>query len=122
MKTKIVKIMLQVLFIIFLISCNKNNDEPIIFDNSHPLSLSPDVEWAVVNDPYAAYRKTHDWNAETSGHCRKGDVLQVNGKSNDENKNVWYLFEDGWLPASCLTVYSNRLKAKDSAEKLTDNN
>lgn len=108
--------------LIMFSSCNKNNEELIVFDDTYPLLLAPDVEWAVVNDPYAAYRKDSDWNAELSGHCRKGDILQVKGKSRDNNKNIWFLFENGWLPSSCLSIYSNRLKAKDSSQKLIDKN
>ena len=40
------------------------------------------------------------------------DVLQVKGKSVDSKKEVWYLFEEGWLPSASILVYSNRLKAQ----------
>lgn len=108
--------------VFFITGCEKKNtEEVIVFDNSYPLALSPNVEWAVVNDPYAAYRKESTWESAVSGHCRKGDILMVNGKSVDMNKDVWYFFENGWLPENCLTVYSNRLKAKSASEKLTGN-
>lgn len=116
------------LFLIFiclclLSSCKRNKkEEVIVFDNTYPLALSPNIEWAVVNDPYAAYREESNWESSVSGHCRKGDILQVYGKSVDKNKDNWYFFENGWLPANCLSVYSNRLKAKSASEKLTGSN
>ncbi len=106
---------------IFLISsCNKKKEEVIEFNESHPLSLAPDVEWALITDPYAAYRKDIEWNAEVTNHCRRGDILQVYAKSIDKQKVVWYKFEEGWLPETCLSIYSNRYKAQTAAENLKD--
>lgn len=99
-------------------SCNKKKEEVIEFNESHPLSLAPDVEWALITDPYAAYRKTIEWNADITNHCRKGDILQVYAKSIDKDKTVWYKFEEGWLPETCLTIYSNRYKAETAAGAL----
>lgn len=107
---------------IFLLSCHKKDEETIIFDNSQPLALAPDVYWAVVTDPYAAYKETCGWQSTVKGHCRKGDILQVIGKSVDSNNEVWYLFENGWLPENCLGVYSNRYKAQSVSDKLLGNN
>ena len=108
------------LLIIPLTSCNKNKEEVIEFNESHPLSLAPDVEWALITDPYAAYRSTIEWNAEVTNHCRRGDILQVYAKSIDNEKTVWYKFEEGWLPETCLAIYSNRYKAQTAAENLKD--
>ena len=94
----------------------------MVFDDSQPLALAPDVQWAVVNDPYAAYKEELGWQSTVTGHCRKGDILQVIGKTVDKNKEVWYLFENGWLPQSCLTVYSNRYKAQAVSESLLNTN
>ena len=101
-------------------SCKKNKEEVIEFNESHPLSLAPDVEWALVTDPYAVYRSDLDWEAEITSHCRRGDILQVYAKSIDKQKTVWYQFEDGWLPETCLSIYSNRYKAQSAAENLKD--
>ena len=92
----------------------------IAFNEEHPLSLAPDVEWALVTDPYAAYRSDIEWNAEITSHCRRGDILQVYAKSIDKQKTVWYKFEQGWLPETCLSIYSNRYKAQTAAENLKD--
>ncbi len=102
----------------FLVGCKKKTEEIIKFDESQPLALAPNVDWAVVEDPYAAYRSVANWDASVSGHCRKGDILQVLGKSTDEKKEVWYRFENGWLPSNCLSIFSNRLKAKTESDKL----
>lgn len=100
--------------------CKKNKEEIIEFDNSYPLALAPDVRWAVVTDPYASYKEACDWNSTTQGHCRKGDILQVVGNSKDSENETWYKFESGWLPAACLSVYSNRYKAKSVSDAIKD--
>lgn len=114
------KIILYSLFIcsVLLTACKSKKEEVILFDNSHPLALAPDVSWAVVVDPYAAYKNEAEWHSEVLGHCRKGEILQVKGKSIDENNDVWYSFENGWLPANCLAIYNNRYKAKTAADQL----
>ena len=99
-------------------SCQKNDETVIILDNSEPLALAPDVEWAVITDPYAAYKTEMGWTSSVAGHCRKGEILQIKGKSLDSNKENWYLFENGWLPENCLSVFSNRLKASAVSEQL----
>lgn len=101
-----------------LVSCHKNDDTVIVLDNSEPLALAPDVEWAVITDPYAAYKTEMGWASAVAGHCRKGEILQIKGKSVDSNKENWYFFENGWLPGNCLSVFSNRLKASSISEQL----
>lgn len=100
------------------ISCSKKSEEKIIFDNSQPLALAPDVEWAVVVEPYAVFKDTDEWGAATVGHCRKGEILQVKGKSVDAAKDTWYFFEGGWLPQSCVSIFSNRYKAETVSKGL----
>ena len=101
-------------------SCRKKTAEAIVFDNSHPLALAPDVEWAVVTEPYAVFRETDDWSAATEGHSRKGEILQVIGKSVDSSNENWYLFEGGWLPQSCVSIFSNRYKAETISKSITE--
>lgn len=101
-------------------SCKKQKEEVIVFDDSYPLALSPNVSWALVTDPYAAYKKELGWNSETSGHCRRGEILQVLGKAVDKESGNWYRFEEGWLPESCLSIYSNRFKALTAAGQLKE--
>ena len=113
-------LLILLLLPVFITSCHKNKEETIEFHETHPLSLAPDVEWALITDPYAAYRSDIDWNASVTNHCRRGDILQVYAKSIDKEKTVWYKFEEGWLPETCLSIYSNRYKAQTAAENLKD--
>lgn len=108
---------LLLLFNVFS-SCNLKKEEFIEFDNSHPLALAPDISWAVVTEPYVAYKVNIGWDSNAEGHCRKGDILQVYGRSLDNNKEIWFLFENGWLPATSLTVFDNRYKAESFAKKI----
>lgn len=124
-----IKIMKSSVFIFLLIlsltcftGCKKNDLDVIVFDNSEPLALAVDVEWAVIAEPYAAYKESHSWQASVKGHGRKGDVLQVIGKYLDKNSEVWYCFENGWLPSSVITIYNNRYKAKSAADRLLKGN
>ena len=59
----------------FFASCKKKTTEVIVFDDSHPLALAPDVEWAVVTEPYAVFKESDEWGAATAGHCRKGELV-----------------------------------------------
>ena len=104
--------LILLLFSFLIIGCAKKDETEIILGNSEPLALAPDVQWAVVSEPYAAFKESKDWSASVIGHCRKGDVLQVKGKSLDSKNEVWYYFEQGWLPSSSVLVYNNRLKAQ----------
>lgn len=114
------KIVLFVILILFcFVSCGKQRQaEEIVFDNSEPLALAPDIKWALINEPYAAFKDSLDWDSQINGYCRKGDILQVISRSEDKDKVSWYKFKEGWLPASCLSVYSNRMKAQTAAKDL----
>lgn len=115
------KVFILLLCCFVFISCSdKKKIDKIEFDNSYPLALAPDISWALVTDPYASFRDDSDWEADTTSHVRKGAILQVIGKSIDKKKIVWYKFDEGWLPSSCLTIYSNRMKAQTAANQLKD--
>ena len=122
MKNKIVWSMFALMALLFLAAaftgCSKKSAEVIVFDDRHPLALAPDVEWAVVTEPYAVFKETDEWGAATAGHCRKGEILQVKGKAVDSNKENWYYFEGGWLPQSCVSIFSNRYKAETVSKGL----
>ena len=121
MKNKILRFAAFAFFIIVAAAftcCSKKSEEKILFDNSHPLALAPDVEWAVVTEPYAVFKETDEWGATTAGHCRKGEILQVKGKAVDAAKDTWYYFEGGWLPQNCVSIFSNRYKAESVSKGL----
>lgn len=120
MKRNIFFVLLSFVIFLLAVSCSKKDSETIVFDNSEPLALAPDIEWAVVTEPYSAFKATAHWQAEVTGHCRKGDILKINGKSIDSSGEKWFYFKDGWLSESCLSVYNNRLKAKNISEKLLE--
>ena len=109
-----------VLLTLMCSSCKKKGTEDIVFDNSYPLALAPDVEWAVVTEPYAVFKDKDEWGASTAGHCRKGEILQVKGKSMDADKENWYYFEGGWLPQNCVSIFSNRYKAETVSKNLVN--
>ena len=118
MKNKILLAVFLLVIVSAFSSCKKKSNESILFDNSHPLALAPDVEWAVVTEPYAVFKETDEWGAATTGHCRKGEILQVKGKSVDAEKENWYFFEGGWLPQNCVSIFSNRYKAESVSKNL----
>lgn len=101
-------------------SCSKKSDDVIQFDNSEPLALAPDITWAVVLDPYAAYRNTTSWDSHVVNYCRKGDILQVTGRATINGSGTWYKFDSGWLPESAVRLYSNRFRAETAAKQLTE--
>lgn len=108
------------LFLILSTSCKGSKKEVIVFDNSEPLALAPDIQWALVTDPYAAFREDLDWESEIKSYCKKGEILQILSRSFDDKKNYWYKFEQGWLPESSINVYSNRMKAQTAKKTLKD--
>lgn len=101
-------------------SCSKKSDDVIQFDNSEPLALAPDVTWAVVLDPYAAYRDTTSWDSRVVSYCRKGDILQVTGSATIKGSGTWYKFNSGWLPESAVRLYDNRFRAETAAKQLVE--
>ena len=119
MKNKFCLSVILLLTVLF-VSCTKKDTETIVFDNTHPLALAPDVEWAVVIEPYAVFKENDEWNAATAGHCRKGEILQVKGKSVDAKKENWYYFDGGWLPQSCVSIFSNRYKAETVSKSIVN--
>lgn len=108
---------LTILISLIFISCEKKT-EVIYFDESEPLALAPDIRWALITEPYAAFKDSLAWDSQINGYCRKGDILQIISRSEDKEDTSWYKFEQGWLPASSLTVYSNRMKAQTAAKDL----
>lgn len=108
--------LLSVLFCLLMAGCSKNKE--IKFDEHNPRALAPDVLWAVVIDPYAAFRAETDWAGEVLGHCRKGDILEVKGSAVFNDVEDWYYFDGGWLPETAVSIYSNRFKAQTAVGQL----
>lgn len=103
-----------------LASCNKDKNLNISLDNSEPLALAVDVEWAVVTDSYVTFRSDKDWNSSDKGHAKKGAVLKVIGYSYSKENEKWVKFEEGYLPIKSVIVYSNKYQAVSEARKLEE--
>lgn len=120
MKNKFILLFLVISAGVLFFSCSKKEDQSNIeLDNSVPLALAPDVKWAVITSPYASYKTTPDWDAPSTGHCRKGDILMITGKTTVDNTK-WYKFEQGWLTSDTFSIYSNRYKAISASELLME--
>lgn len=104
-----------IIFSLSIFSCSKNNE--IVFDNSEPLALSPETKWAVVINPYVGFQKESSWDSVVINHARKGEILQVLGKSVNSENEIWYNFSQGWLNSSVIQIYSNRYKAEKSINR-----
>ena len=106
------------------VSCSKKDE--ITFDNSDPLALTPGIEWAVVTEPYAAFRAKNNYESEVINEARRGEIYEVTGKAIVINKKTdpvpqttWYEFEKGWLDSSAITIYDNKMRAETAAAKLS---
>ena len=113
-----------ILFCFMLSSCKKNEEvmESVEFDGSHPFAISPDVKWAVITEPYVGFRTEDRRDAPSSSYCRKGEIFPVTGYSINEEKEGWYLFEQGWIPSSSVKIYQNRYKAESAVKNDSDLN
>ena len=104
-------------------SCFRHREEPLI-DISAAEAIVPGERWALISEPYAAYRIKPDFTAAVSAHGRQGDIEKVDGtfidtdSVSDEHGIVWYRFSSGWLPEKAVRVYSNKLKAEFAAGKI----
>ena len=105
--------------LIFASGCKKTDDkvETVDFDNSYPFAIAPDVDWAVVSEPYVGFRKEPSRDSATNSYCRKDEILQVTGFAINQEGEQWYLFEKGWIPSSSIVIYSNRYKAESAVKQ-----
>lgn len=114
MVRKITIILFLFIMAIYLNGCRKNK---ITLDDREPLSLAPDVQWALIIEPYTAYKKEPTWESQTLEHCRKGDIEQILGRVERED-TIWYKFSNGYLPQEVLEVYQNKYKAMKQKDSL----
>ncbi len=116
---------LSLLCALAFFSCAKRDAEEITLDNSDPLALAPDIRWALVDDPYAAFRKETSWDAEAVGYCKQGELFPVLASaavSGERGSEIWYLTKDGWLSQSVVSIYPNKLRAAKAAARLREKN
>lgn len=106
--------------ILFLNACtDKEEYVPIDVSNTSNIATSP--QWAVIVEPYAAYRVRSFDTSDINAHGRIGDIIEVIGSTINtlgKTKQLWYQFENGWLPESSIGVHSNKLKAEFVANQL----
>lgn len=102
---------LLLILTVFLFGCKKDKSLIIELDNSEPLALAVDVEWAVISEPYVTFRHVQEWDGKESGHGKKGDVLQVKGYSYSSANEKWVKFEKGYLPLKSVQIFTNKYQA-----------
>ena len=85
-----------------------------------PVSLNSAVQedWAVIQEPYAAFYDEPDADSGIAAHARRGDVNQVKGRKIDDDRQIWIKFDQGWTPSSVVVIYSNELKARKAASNI----
>ncbi|MBQ2601262.1 MAG: hypothetical protein II584_02570 [Treponema sp.] len=108
-----------------LASCSRNRT--IDISDSNSIELSPTVDWALVREPYAAFRKDPSFESPVASHARRGEIMRLLGKKyvttgtgKNEHTTVWYSFEQGWLDESLVTLYDNKFKAQAVADSYTE--
>ncbi len=112
-------------FLLSFSSCQKRN---LIEVNSSSLEIAPDLQWALIVVPYAAFREDSSFSSQVKGSARKGEIFVVKGKKSireesngDDNsldRTIWYNFEQGWLDESLVRIYDTKLKAQNAAKRL----
>lgn len=117
------KIIYFILLILLFVSCSKKNDV-IYFEENDSLSLDPTISWAVVVEPYVAFRDEPTWSSSVNEHCRYGDILMIRGckildsTTQKSSKETWYYFDKGWISEISINIYQNRYKAQKRAQEL----
>lgn len=112
-------------FCMLAVSCSRSKEIDIADANS--LELHPGVHWALVHEPYAAFRKEPSFESPVIGNSRRGEVMQVlgsryitTGTGRNEHTVVWYSFEQGWLDEGLVTIFGNKYKAVTAAKSFAD--
>ena len=99
--------------------CKREKMLNIQLDNSDPLALAVDIEWAVVSDPYITFREEKAWTSKELGHGKKGDVLMVKGYAFSSENEKWVRFEDGFLPLKSVKIFSNKFQAMAASKEIS---
>lgn len=108
------KLFIAILSLLVLTSCQKEEEKPI--DVSHTQSLASSPKWAVITEAYASYLTEPKQDSAIASYGRVGDVIPVDGIKIENTDTVWYKFEQGWLPQSSVTIYSNKLQATSASQ------
>jgi hypothetical protein len=117
---------LSLALLLFITSCSIFKKESTVDLSVFENGLEYGTQWAVINDPYATFRVSHDFAEAVSGHGRRGDIEKVLGevkvpiKDDGEATQIWFAFEKGWIPESSLVICSNLFKAKQISASISD--
>lgn len=112
-------------FVVFVsiasVSCTRNRVIDISATDS--LELYPGVKWALIHEPYAAFRQEPSFESLVVDHARRGEIMQVLGSQyvttvsgKNDHTVIWYNFDKGWLDESLLTIFDNKYKAQTVAK------
>jgi hypothetical protein len=121
---KKIKFFLLITFVAFILTflagCFLKTDTETI-DISDAYKISSLEQWAVVTDNYVAYKTAPSSESAVKAHGRLGEVQKITGNQIvilDKKTNIWYELENGWLEEKSIRIFSNRLQAERTAEKL----
>lgn len=112
---------------VLLGSCNVVKDREISVEPENPVELTPGIQWAVINTPYAGFRKEPSFSSEVIFHARKGEIFQISGKALEQYENedfdvpvikFWYKLDEGWLEETSVMIYDNKFMARTAAERI----
>lgn len=110
------------LSLIVLSSCRTRKNFTIVPHD--PMKLVPGVQWAVVIQPYVAFREDADVESKVMEHGRKGDFFCITGKKYVKDAKsvsvVWYSFDQGWLKDDEIAVYDNEYKARTASKQILE--
>lgn len=122
MKNNLFKVLIS--FLIFLIIFSLGGcflkPAPKEIDISAATEISSLEQWAVITIAYASFKEDAGNQFDIIAHGKQGDVHQILGNKiigADKEKELWYEFQEGWLPQNAIRVFSNKLQAEFFKEK-----
>lgn len=123
--TRCLSVAAILLLLLPLVGCHRRESK-ISVDLTYLEDGISSGEWAVITEPYAAFRERPDPSSNVAAHGRLGDIAQVTGKSlipdsKGTSTVIWYQFDSGYVPESSVVIYSNQLKAQTASAELQKN-
>ncbi len=114
------KLLLIYCIIFFLLSCKKDRG---LSDVQLPPGTAMDDanHFALIMETYISLKDKPGEDGITIAHARRLDILPVEGLEiirKNENQTIWIHVGEGWVPRSCVQLYSSKEKAVTAAKKL----
>ena len=116
MKKIILAAVAAILISISFQSCKQKKEIEIVLPEIEKDNIQG--EYAVIQEPYAAFYDEPYKDSGIAAHARRGDVLHVEGRKIDDDRQLWIKFDRGWIQDSGVIIYSNKLKAENAASNL----